>query len=107
MNPQSTSTYSKDFGLGTPLLEITQGRDCRLWPYVQAPDCNKKINQCKSQAIYGFPAAAYQGSPVHYRNSLSGEKCSLSENYATLFPRCKRCVDSARVNGSGCKCLQG
>ena len=105
MNPtHSSNEYMQNFGQGTRMLEITSGRDCRLWPYIKAPDCTHKINLCKSQAVYGLPAQAYQGLPVHYKYGLSGESCPNKENYAMLFPRCKRCTDSARVYGSGCRC---
>ena len=132
MNPTTQcacSSYMTNFGQGGRMLEITPGRDCRLWPYVRAADCDRKINLCKSQAVYGLPPAAYQGLPVNYQDNLASDGTSCSKenyctacgktpnmrrenyapnstqpNYATLFPRCKRCTDSSRINGSGCRC---
>jgi hypothetical protein len=108
-----------NFGQGTPLLEITPGRNCRLWPYLKGAGCTKAINQCKSQVVYGLPPAALQGMPVNYKYNLAGQKCGdtvenyasyasmdgpAPSDYATLFPKCRRCTDSSRVNGSGCRC---
>ena len=73
MTTSDSSSYATDYGQHTPMLQITPGRDCRLWPYLKAPDCTRALYRCKSKAL--------QGMPVDYDYTLAGEtKCSSIKN---------------------------
>jgi hypothetical protein len=90
--------YSSNFGQGTAMLTISPGRNCRLFPYVQAPGCSKAINQCKSSFL--------QGKPVQFEYDLAGN-CACDANVspsAVLDMNGKKCTTSV-VQG-GCRCSQ-
>lgn len=109
MNPSSKTSYTSNFGQNTQILRITPGRDCRLWPYIQAPDCSKTIYQCKSKLIHGdISPKVYQGLNVGFDYDLAGTvPCNNTvENYqySQYIPSpCVKCSDSVNVHGT-CRC---
>lgn len=93
------------------MLQISPGRNCRMYPYIKGAGCDRAIDLCKSDLVYLLPGGALQGAPVgtSVREAASGCGARTMESYGrarsgyynTVFPRC---VNS--VHPGGCRCDQ-
>ena len=96
MNSSPPSQYAH-LGQTGPLLQITPGRNCRLYPYIQGKGCTQAINQCKSDIVYKLPGGSLQGYQPKFDYTLAGSApCSSAEGY------CSYCTNS--THQGGCRC---
>lgn len=72
MNPQSQSIYTT-LDAQSPLLNITSGRNCRMYPYLMGKGCTQTIDQCQSCLEYKQPTGVMQGLRVNWDYKLAGE----------------------------------